>query len=172
MMFSQKKISDERIVNLQNKIYREIFILITIICIASIGIKFLTIGTEFNNIATEFFILILSGVYYQYRSVKTGLFSDEVEISNANHKFKYSTRTLIFVVIIGILFGLIFGLNSAINYANTTSQAIYYFFLVFFGSLVFYIPVLLLVLFIPYVILKIQSDKINRKMLQELDDEK
>lgn len=169
-MISQKKILDERIINMQNKIYREVFIFITIICFASIAVKFLTIGREFNLIVTEFLILILSGVYYQYRSVKTGLFSDEVEISNANHKFKYSTRTLMIVAMIGILIGLMFGLNSAINYADTTSQAIYYFFLVFFGSLVFYIPVLLLVLFVPYVILKIQSDKINKKMLQELDD--
>lgn len=170
-MFGKKKFSDERIINMQNKIYKEIYIIITIICFVSIGIKFLTIGREFNLIITEFIILILSSFYYQYRSVKMGIFSEEVEISNANSKFKYSARTIAIGVISGVLIGIVFGIHSAFSYADNTMQAIYYFFLVFFTSLIIYIPVLLLLLIVPYNISKRKSDKVNRKMLEEWDDE-
>lgn len=166
-MFVSKRILDERIINMQNKIYREIYIIITIVCFASIGIKLFAIGREFNLIITEFIILILSGIYYQYRSVKTGMFSEEVEISNANSKFKYNTLTIITSVLLGVLLGFVFGLNSALNYADSTAQAIYYFILVFFTSLMIYIPIMLLLFSVPQIISKRQSDKINRKMLEE-----
>lgn len=171
MLFKQKKFSDERIVHMQNKIYREIYMIITIICFASIGIKFLTVGRELNFIITELIILLLSGFYYQYRSVKLGIFSDEVEISNANSKFPYSTRTIAGSAVLGVLIGIAFGLNSAFNYANSTSQAISYFFSVFFISIMIYVPVLLFLFIVPHNLSKRQSDKVNRKMLEELDDD-
>ncbi|WP_332650418.1 DUF6773 family protein [Lysinibacillus sp. 54212] len=170
-MFKRKKFSDERVTNMQNKIYREIFTIITVICFVSIAIKFLTIGKEFNLIITETIILILSGVYYLFRSVKMGIFSEEVEISNANSKFKYSTRTMAIGIIYGLFLSIIFGVNSAFNYADSTAQAIEYFFIVFLVSLIIYIPGLLIVLLVPYSMAKSQSDKVNRKMLDELDDE-
>ena len=170
-MFKRKKFSDERVTNMQNKIYREIYILIMLICFVSIIFKYWTIGRDFNLIITEFLILILSSFYYLYRSTKMGIFSEEVEISNANHKIKYSTGTMAYGIILGVVISILLGVNSAFNYADSTAQAIQYFFMVFFILLIIYIPVLLVLLLVPYSMAKRQSDKVNRKMLEEMDDE-
>ena len=174
-MFNRKKIVDERIVNTQNKIHREIHNIITTLCALSLIIKMIIGLRGFENIGLEMVILILSGVYYIVRSTQMGIYSEEVELqnanSNSNSKLNADSRTFIIGIVLGVIIGLIFGLNSAIQYADGSAEKVYFFTITFFASFIMYVPFLLLILFVPPKIAKYKSEKINRKMLEEMDEE-
>lgn len=172
-MFNRKKITDERIVNTQNKIHREISNIITTLCALSLIIKVIIGLRGFENIGIEMTILIFSGVYYIVRSTQMGIYSEEVELQNANSNSKLNadSRTFLIGIALGVIIGLIFGVNSAIQYADGLVEKVYFFAITFLASFLFYLPFLLLVLFVPPKIAKYKSDKVNRKMLEELDDE-
>ncbi|WP_339196460.1 DUF6773 family protein [Solibacillus sp. FSL R5-0449] len=170
MGFWNKKIVDERVYNTQNKIYREIYILTMIIVIASIAVKFYLSGVSMESVATEMVILICGSLYYGFRSAQLGVFSDEVELHDANSKFSYSTKQLIVGSGLGLVIALFMGINSAYQYADSSSQAIEYFFLVFIVSLMIYVPFYLLLLFGAYKSALNKSQKVNSKMLEEDDD--
>jgi len=53
MFFRRKKIVDERVINMQNKVYKEIYLIIYLICLASIVIKFINYGFIVENVLTE-----------------------------------------------------------------------------------------------------------------------
>lgn len=170
MGFWNKKVADERVYNMQNKIYREIYILTIIIVVVSIGVKFYRFGVGMESVATEMIILIGVSLYYGFRSSQLGVFSDEVELHDANSKFSYSTKQLITGIGMGLIIALFMGINSAYRYADTSSQAFNYFFLVFIVSLIIYVPFYLLILFTAYKSALNKSQKVNSKMLEE-DDE-
>ena len=172
-MFNHKKITDERIVNTQNKIYREINLFITTLCAISLIVKMIMGLRGFEYIGIEMTILIFSGVYYIVRSTQLGIYSEEVELksANSNSKLNSDSRTFLIGIALGVIIGLIFGVNSAIQYADGIVEKMYFFAITFFGSFLFYLPFLLLVLFVPPKIAKYKSDKVNRKMLEEMDDE-
>ncbi len=170
-MFNRKKITDERIVNTQNKIYREISNIITTICAISLIIKAIIGLRGFEYIGIEMTILMFSGVYYIVRSTQMGIYSEEVEIKNANSKVNVDSRNFLIGIVLGVVIGLIFGFNSAIQYADGLVQKLYFFVITFFASFIFYIPFLLLVLYVPVKIAKYKSDKVNRKMLEEMDED-
>lgn len=170
-MFTRKKITDERIVNTQNKIHREIGNIITTLCVLSILIKVIIGLRGFEYIGIEMVILIFSGVYYIVRSTQLGIYSEEVEIKNSNLKTNPDSRTFLIGIVLGVIIGLIFGFNSAIQYADGLGQKVYFFIITFAASFLMYIPFLLLILFVPPKIAKHKSDKVNRKMLEEMDEE-
>ena len=170
MGFWNKKMVDERVYNTQNKIYREIYILTLIIVIVSIGVKFYRFGVSMESVATEMVILICASLYYGFRSSQLGVFSDEVELHDANSKFSYSTKQLIIGIGLGLVIALFMGINSAYQYADSSSQAIEYFFVVFIVSLIIYVPLYLLLLFAAYKSALNKSQKVNSKMLEEDDD--
>ena len=95
-------------------------------------------GVSSENVLTERLIILFSAVYYCGRAAYLGIFTEEVEIHDSASKFKLSTKLIIFGVAIGMVIAIIMGVNSAFNYAESTPQAIYYFFLVFFVSLLLY----------------------------------
>lgn len=165
-----KKIIDERVRNMQNQIYREVYNVITLICCLSIAYKFITIGISFQAISTEFFVLIGGSLYYVLRSAQLGLFSDEVEMHDANSKIKYSKKTILYGALLGLFIALSMGINSAVSYADSTEQAIYYFFLVSFVSLCIYAPFFTAFLYVGYYTSKKKSDKVNKKNLEEHDE--
>lgn len=169
MGFWNKKIVDERVYNTQNKIYREIYILTLIIVIVSIGVKFYRFGVSMESVATEMVILICASLYYGFRSAQLGVFSDEVELHDANSKFSYSTKQLIVGIGLGLIIALFMGVNSAYQYADSSAQAIEYFFIVFIVSLMIYVPFYLLLLFGAYKSALNKSQKVNRKMLEDDD---
>ncbi|MCG1021224.1 DUF6773 family protein [Sutcliffiella horikoshii] len=138
------KVEDERIVTAQNKIYREIYYLVMGICLISIGFKFYLYGFDVSPIYTELAILFLQGAYYTARGSSLGVLSDEVEMHDRKSKVPMKWKTLLWGLGIGAIIAIFFGLNSAFNYADTTAQAYSYFFMVFFVSLIIYIPVLVL----------------------------
>lgn len=170
MGFWNKKMVDERVYNTQNKIYREIYILTLIIVIVSIGVKFYRFGVSMESVATEMVILICASLYYGFRSSQLGVFSDEVELHDASSKFSYSTKQLIIGSGLGLVIALFMGINSAYQYADSSSQAIEYFFVVFIVSLIIYVPLYLLLLFAAYKSALNKSQKVNSKMLEEDDD--
>src|SRR5690625_5552693 len=84
------------------------------------------------NIVTELVILIVSGVYYIYRSVKLGVVSAEIEMHDAKSKWPQRKKNLFYSILFGIVFAFSFGLNSAIQYGEGVGQSIWYFIMVTF----------------------------------------
>ena len=166
-MFKRTKIADERIVNTKNKIYRECYNLVMFISLGSIIVKMILGMRAMENFALELILLIGVSSYYTIRAVKLGVFSEEAELLEANRKVKIGVRTAIAGVAFGIVLGVIFGINSAMNYANSTSQGVYYFFLTFFISVMMYATVFFVIVLIPYLIAKKKSEQVNSKMLDE-----
>nr|WP_274308479.1 DUF6773 family protein [Solibacillus daqui] len=111
------------------------------------------------------------GIYYSIRGMYSGVISEEVEIYDANSKYRYSTKTVVIGILCGVVIALAMALNSAINYTDNNAQAIEYFFMVFLISLVIYAPFLALFLFISYQSAVNKSKQINAKMLEDNEDE-
>ncbi|HAM80560.1 DUF6773 family protein [Ornithinibacillus bavariensis] len=167
--FKKKKISDERIINIQNKIFKEIYYLILVICSVSILLKIYYFNFDINHILTELVILILGGLYYTFRTVQLGIFSDEVEIHDRTSKWTMTKKNIMFILALVIILAIITGLNSAINYREGTSQSIYYFILVFFVTILINVPVFMLVFVVGHEIARSRSKKVIEKQLEELD---
>ncbi|PWU69517.1 DUF6773 family protein [Gracilibacillus dipsosauri] len=168
MLFRKKRYQDERVTAEQNRIYREIYLLIYVICFLSIVYKFIMNGEiSLNLVGTEMLIVLVSGIYYAIRSAKLGLFSAEVEIHDQKNKWSYQSKTIFSGIGIGVLLGIIFGVNSAYQYADSQMQAYYYFFLVFIVTLIIYMPILLLLMLGSYSAAKKKSDKVIEKQLEE-----
>ena len=172
-MFKRKKITDERIVNTQNKIYREIVNFVIALCTISLIIKMILGYRGFEYLGLEVTITFATLVYNIIRKTQLGIYSEEVELQNANSNSKLNadSRTFLIGIVLGVIIGLIFGLNSAIQYADGLIEKVYFFAITFAASFMMYLPFLLFVLFVLPKIAKYKSDKINRKMLEELDDE-
>ncbi|MBD8038385.1 hypothetical protein H9635_16680 [Solibacillus sp. A46] len=166
----KRKIVDERVQNLQNKIYREMYYIVSIICFISIITKLVIYGRGIESVAIELIISLTCSIYYIYRAMYTGVLSEEVEIHDANSKYRYSTKTIIFGILIGVVIALAMGLNSGINYADSNAQAIEYFFMVSLISLLFYAPFLALFLYIINQSAVKKSQQVNDKMLKDDED--
>ena len=77
-LWTKKQQLDERLTHLQNKIFRELYTLVLIICSVSIGYKMIQ-GTATNEgIWTEGLILFGGAVFYLVRSMMLGILTDEV----------------------------------------------------------------------------------------------
>lgn len=143
MNFFKNKMKDERITQIQNKIYRELYYLVLIICAGSIAIKSYFYGLDSSRFATELVILFSQGAYYLYRLIKLGVYSDQVELHDQSNKTKMSTKNIIAGIGFGIIMALFFGIRSAILYADGGLQMMYYFLIVFAASFMIYVPFLL-----------------------------
>ena len=166
----KRKIVDERVQNIQNKIYREIYYIVSIFCVISLFGKTVIYGGGFEYIATELIILMVTSIYYSIRAMYSGVLSEEVEIHDANSKVRFSTKTAFIGIASGVVIALSMGLNSAFNYADSNAQAIEYFFMVFLISLLIYAPFLAIFLFITYQSAVKKSKQINDKMLEDDED--
>lgn len=169
LMFGKSKHVDERVKNQQNKIYREINYIVLLVCSISILIKSITMGASLQNVLTELLILIIISVYYSVRVAYLGIFTDEVEIHDSTSKIKLSTKYIISGVSIGMVVAIIMGVNSAFNYAESTPQAIYFFFMVFFVSLFMYSSFIGGILILFYGLAKKKSDRVIQRMLEDED---
>lgn len=174
-MFKRRMIQDERITNLQNKIYREIYVFVLVICSGSMVLKVISGRGGFENLGTEMIILIGGALYYLVRSANLGIFSEEVRYAKGRELKDPDSRMAIKGIVIGaaigVVLGIVLGLNSALNYADGTRQAIYYFFLTFATTVMMYTPFLFIVLFVPYILAKKKSERVNEKMLEELEED-
>ncbi|WP_096155636.1 MULTISPECIES: DUF6773 family protein [Bacillus] len=162
-------LKDERIVALQNRIYREIYYLVIGIIFVSLAYK-LFVGTfDLQNIALELILLLTVGAYYTLRSMQLGVFSAEVELHDQQSKVPMKWKTVLTGVVLGIGIALFFGINSAIRFAETTAEAYNFFFLVFFVSLIIYLPFFLIFFGGSFLMALKGSEKAMEKEL--LDDE-
>lgn len=162
-MFVSKseKVIDERIEHVKNKIYRELYLLVSIICLISIVVKHFTHGIGFSFIWTELAILFAGGVYYLIRSVSLGIYADEVEIHDRNSTMSISKKTLFISITLGLGMALLFGVNSAIKYGSGGNE-VKYFISVFVVSLLIYVPINLVLFYFPHLLAKIKSERNNR----------
>lgn len=162
---SKRKQMDERIVNTQNKIYKEIYTLVMLICLLSVIVKFLALGTD-TSVITEVVIMLASSLYYLIRSVSLGVYSDAVEVHDRSSKFKMSTKNIVAGSTLGLGLALFFGLRSASLYADGTTQSLWYFILVFTVSLMIYAPVFLLLTFGLHMAANKASTYVNKDELE------
>jgi hypothetical protein len=175
-LYNTSKVEDERITNIKNKIYAEIYILVSVICIISFVVKYLIYGVGIGVVATELIILMLSGSYYLYRSTKLGIYSAEVEMHDSRSKWPQKKKNLYSGLALGIGIALFFGINSAVQYAEGVSQSISYFFVTAGVSLMIYVPFFLIILVVGHDVIKKSSDQAINKILDDdesgEDDEK
>lgn len=136
----RRKVEDERIVNMKNKIYKEAYILIVSICTISIAVKSFMLS-DWTSSLPEFVIVLIGSLYAAIRSVLLGIYSDEVEVNDSSSKIKFNTRIMLWGIGIGIFLALFFGIRSAILFGDGSwTTGLRYFFLVSLISLLIYIP--------------------------------
>lgn len=169
-MFKRHMIQDERIINLQNKIFREIYVLVMVICIGSMVLKIVSGRGGFEHLGTEMIILFFGALYYLVRSANMGIFSEEVRYARGREvkdpEARMAMKGLGMGVATGIVLGIFFGFNSALNYADDTGKAIFYFLLTFVTTIMLYTPFLFIILFVPNIIAMKKSERVNKKCLK------
>ncbi|HZG71083.1 MAG TPA: DUF6773 family protein [Chondromyces sp.] len=139
-----KKRIDERIENVRNKIYKEILHIISAICLGSMFLKIFILDMGTEAAVLELLILFVSGVYFLARSIFLGVYWDEVELHDRNSKIPMSNKTIFTSVGLSLLIAILMGINSAVSYADSTSQGLWYFVLVLLVSIMIYLPILFL----------------------------
>ncbi|WP_144528263.1 DUF6773 family protein [Peribacillus simplex] len=139
-----KKITDERVEHVRNKIYKEMYHVILAICLVSVLFKLYKYGAGSGELYLEFVIIVAGGLYYLARSIFLGVFWDEVEIHDRTSKTPMSRKTIFGSVALALIIAIFMGVNSAVNYADGSSQGVWYFVLVSFVSVMIYLPILLL----------------------------
>lgn len=140
-----KKVVDERIENVRNKIYKEAYYLIIIICIVSMVIKNIIFGRSMDHVMTEFTIALASSIYMGIRSVMLGLYSDTVEIHDRTSKFTMTSKGMMINAAVGVGLGLVFGTVNSLIYADGLWETLKFFVLIFFVTIMFYVPVFIVV---------------------------
>lgn len=138
-LFRRGKIEDERIVSTRNKLYREAYILAMALCVISIVVKYCLYGANIEMVTTEIVVLLLPALYYGVRSVRLGIYADEVEVHDRSSKLPFSLKNIMIGGIFGVAIALFFGIRSAILYGNA-SNSLWYFFILFVASFMIYIP--------------------------------
>lgn len=166
-LFKANASADERVVHLQNKIYREIYVLVLLICIGSIVVKSIIHGFQPGLVVAELVILFSQGVYYAVRSANLGVFSAEVELHDRESRLSMNKKNVIIGLAVGVVIALFFGIRSAIVYGEGTGQSIYYFGIVFLASLIMYVPVLVLILVTSYQAALKRSERAIERELEE-----
>lgn len=164
--FNKSKLADERITNLKNQIYKEAYILIAVICSASIILKIFL--QEDPSTLTEVIVLLAGGIYYGVRSVMLGIYSEEVEAHDRENKTPYSRKNILSGLAIGLGIALFFGIRSALLYGkgDLETQA-WYFFLVFIVSLIIYLPFFIVLLTLAHHLANKASKKVSESDLRE-----
>ncbi|MFS0864870.1 DUF6773 family protein [Fredinandcohnia sp. 179-A 10B2 NHS] len=163
----KKKQTDERVINIQNKIYKEMYLIIMVLSLISVAVKYFTIEFSLRAVMFEWIVILVTSIYYVARSAYLGIYSDEVELHDNNSKMKLSKKNIIYGIALGVILAIIFATNSAVNYADSQQESVLFFISVFFISLFIYAPLFAAVNGITYSIAKRKSEKINQKELED-----
>lgn len=137
-----QKYRDERVEAVKSQIFREMYYGMMGLTFASIIIKSIMYPDDWKRSAFEMMLMILSSLYYIFRSVFLGLYADEVEMHDRGSRRTMSQKNLRIGLGSGLAIALYFGFRSAIMYGSE-GTAIPYFFASFFGGLLIYIPIFL-----------------------------
>ena len=162
----KKKTVDERIENTKNKIYKEVYIVIMVICVISIGVKYYLYGTTAKQLITELLVMFLSALYYGIRSVWLGIYIDEIEVHDRTSKLPLRTKNIIIGLVGGVAMAIFFGIRSSIVYGNSSNR-LWYFITVFIVSIMMYCPFLVAIT----VIGDSAARKASKKITQKHEDE-
>lgn len=167
MRWFRTKQFDERIENLKNKLYKEVYVLVVVICSASIVIKSILNGyVGIAPIITELVIFLLAGLYYMFRSTRLGLYADEVEVHDRNSKLPMTAKHAVIGLSFGLAVAIYFGARSVVLYAEGILQSVWYFLLVSFASLMIYLP-----LFVGGLLLLHVAARTMSRRSQQISDE-
>lgn len=164
---SKKRVGDERIVQLQNVIYREMYTIVSVLCLLSIAVKYYMYGIDVKQVAIELIILLVQGLYYLGRAMSLGIISDEIEIHDRASGVPMSKKNVWIGLGTGSVLALFFGVRSAIVYGDTLSTQLAYFASVFFASFMIYVPLFVIVIMIYHYAAK----KAGQKSAEEEEDE-
>lgn len=141
---------DERIENVKNRLYKEGYVLIVLICVASVIVKDIYFGLAIKHVITEMFILFISSLYIGIRTISLGLYSDQVEVHDRRSKMSMNVKNLFIGLGLGFALALFIGIRSAVLYGDTTSQSIWYFIIVFCATLMIYVPLFIVIFFVGH----------------------
>ncbi|MFO1446390.1 hypothetical protein KDN24_24930 [Bacillus sp. Bva_UNVM-123] len=155
----RKKVADERITHIQNKIYREIYHIVSAISLLSIITKFYLYEINIKLVITELIIIFISSIYYFVRAANLGIFSDEIEIHDRQSTTPMSSKNIYIGIGLGVAVGLFFGVRSAIIYGDGYANSMFTFAIVFLASIMIYLPFFLVVICVPYLAAKKASLK-------------
>ena len=137
--------------------------IISVLCLGSFFLKVFLFDVGAKGVVLELLIIIVSGVYYLARSIFLGVYWDEVELHDRNSKVPMSNKTIFTSVGLSLLIAIFMGINSAVNYADSTSQGLWYFVLVLFVSIMIYLPIFLLLFGGIYIVARKISMKNNEE---------
>ncbi|SMF92459.1 hypothetical protein SAMN05661091_5834 [Paenibacillus uliginis N3/975] len=161
--FNRNRVEDERIVNMKNKIYKEVYILIMSICTISVVVKSFMLS-DWKSSLLELVIVIAGGLYFGIRSVLLGIYSDEIEVHDSRSKVSFNIQNTLWGIGIGGFLALFFGIRSAVLYGDGTwTTGLWYFFLVTLVSLVINIPLFAGGMLIVHQLANRTSQKISQK---------
>lgn len=149
-----KKVEDERIVSLRNKLYKETYIVIAVLCFVSIAVKWFVYGQGTENIMSELSILLVSSLYFLIRSAYLGLYADEVEVHDRSSRFPMSLKNVFWGLGVGIAISVFMGIRSTIEYGDGGLHSLWTFVIVFLGAFMIYVPLLVVVLLIGHALAK------------------
>jgi len=166
IMFFNKKneIKDERVENLYNKIYRELYAVVIILAAVSIIAKYFYYGLNLEHVVFELILLIAVSIYFLVRSVWMGLYSDMVELKDKSRKISLpiNVKQIIIALIGGLGISLFFGIRSALIYGGGGNR-LNYFLLVFSASFLIYVPFMVLGTFLVHYVSNKKSKEVNEK---------
>lgn len=158
----KKKTMDERIENTKNRIYKEVYVLIMVICFISIGVKDYLYGANTKYVITEILVIFLSVLYYAIRTVWLGIYADEIEVHDRTSKLPVNTINIIIGLVAGVVIAIFFGIRSSVLYGNSSNR-LWYFIIVFFASIMMYCPFLIAFIAIGDSAARKASKKITKK---------
>lgn len=161
MKLFEKKIKDERIENIQNKFFKDAYLLAVVISIVSMGVKTYVFSYDLRQFLPELAVIIIPSLYYGIRIVLSGVYWAESEMKASNSKLPLTLKNFLYGIAIGVVISLFFGVRSAVVYGSEGSR-IYYFLLVFLASLTIYTPVFVMIIVLPDLIGKRMALKLDR----------
>src|SRR5699024_3376452 len=178
-LFKKSKHEDDWVTHTKNKIYAEVYKLVIAICGITVIVKlFLNAYTADVHLIhdTEIIILLIASLYCLYCSIRLDVSAAEEEMKDRKDKMSSQKKNVFWSIGAGFGIAIFMGLNSTVNFGEGTRQSIYYFFFVSIGSLLIYLPVMLIIFVAGRAMAKRESDRVVDYMLKDdadgEDDEK
>ena len=162
ILFNREKVSDERVENLKNKIYKEAFWIAIILNGTSILVKFYLYGINTEPVTTEFFIIVILLLYSAVRTVSLGIYSDEVELHDRRSRIPMGTKNVLSGFGSGFVIAIFFGIRSSVLYGSGGNR-LWYFILVFITSILIYCPFFIATMMVLHKTAQKVSERISQR---------